>query len=229
LRLPRGAPVIVVHHLNNSRSQRILWLLEELGLDYEVVKHFRDPVTNLAPPELLAVHPLGKLPVIRDGDLVLAESGAIIAYVLERYGNGRLEPAVRTPERVRYLYWLHYTEGTAMPMLLLHVIFSQIEQAKVPFFIRPVTKGIAGRLKQMLVEPHLVRNFDLMEAELGKSEWFAGDKITAADIHLSFALEAAVARSGLDRRWPRLLGWLDRIHARPAYVRAVERGGPYQL
>jgi glutathione S-transferase len=229
LRLPRGAPVIVVHHLNNSRSQRILWLLEELGLDYEVVKHFRDPVTNLAPPELLAVHPLGKLPVIRDGDLVLAESGAIIAYVLERYGNGRLEPAVGTPERVRYLYWLHYTEGTAMPMLLLHVIFSQIEQAKVPFFIRPVTKGIAGRLKQMLVEPHLVRNFDLMEAELGKSEWFAGDKITAADIHLSFALEAAVARSGLDRRWPRLLGWLDRIHARPAYVRAVERGGPYQL
>lgn len=222
-------PVIVVHHLNNSRSQRILWLLEELGLDYEVVKHFRDPVTNLAPPELLAVHPLGKLPVIRDGDLVLAESGAIIAYVLERYGNGRLEPAAGSPERVRYLYWLHYTEGTAMPLLLLDVIFDQLEKAKVPFFIRPVTKGIAGRLKQMLVEPHLPRNFDLMEAELGKSAWFAGNEVTAADIHLSFALEAAVARSGLDRRWPRLLEWLDRIHARPAYVRAVERGGPYQL
>nr|WP_294520889.1 glutathione S-transferase [uncultured Rhodopila sp.] len=229
MRLPRGAVVIIVHHLNNSRSQRILWLLEELGLEYEVVKHVRDPVTHLAPPDLLTVHPLGKLPVIRDGDLVLAESGAIIAYVLERYGNGRLEPAAGTPERVRYLYWLHYTEGTAMPMLLLHVIFGQLEAAKVPFFIRPVTRGIAGRLKQMLVEPHLGRNFDLMEAELGKSEWFAGNEITAADVHLSFALEAAVARSGLDRRWPRLMGWLDRIHARPAYLRAIERGGPYQL
>jgi glutathione S-transferase len=221
--------MIVVHHLNNSRSQRILWLLEELGLDYEVVKHVRDPVTNLAPPELLSVHPLGKAPVIRDGDLVLAESGAIIEYVLERYGDGRLAPAVGTPERVRYLYWLHYTEGTAMPLLLLHVIFDQIEKAKVAFFIRPVTRGIAGRLKQMLVEPQLKRNYDMMEAELGKSEWFAGPEITAADIHLSFALEAAVSRSGLDRGWPRLMGWLDRIHARPAYLRAVERGGPYQL
>jgi glutathione S-transferase len=220
--------MIVVHHLNNSRSQRILWLLEELGLDYEVVKHQRDAVTNLAPPELLSVHPLGKLPVIRDGDLTLAESGAIIEYVLEQYGNGRLVPAVGTAERVRYLYWLHYTEGTAMS-LLLHVIFDQIEKAKVPFFIRPVTRGLAGRLKQMLVEPQLVRNFDLMEAELGKSDWFAGAEMTAADIQMSFALEAAAARSGLDGRRPRLMAWLDRIHARPAYVRAVERGGPYQL
>jgi glutathione S-transferase len=221
--------MIVVYHLNNSRSQRILWLLEELGLDYEVLKYFRDPVTNLAPPEMLAVHPLGKFPVIRDAEVTLAESGAIITYVLERYGNGRLEPAAGTPERVRYLYWLHYVEGTAMPLLLLHVIFDQIEKAKVPFFIRPVTRAIAGRLKQMLVEPQLVRNFDMMEAELGDSEWFAGAELTAADIQMSFALEAAASRSGLDRRWPRLMGWLDRIHARPAYVRAVERGGPYQL
>ena len=221
--------MIVVHHLNNSRSQRILWLLEELGLDYEVVKHVRDPVTSLAPPELLEVHPLGKAPVIRDGDLVLAESGAIIQYVLERYGNGRLEPAIGTPGRVRYLYWLHYTEGTAMPLLLLHVIFDQIEKAKVVFFVRPVTRAIAGRLKQMLVEPQLKRNFDLMEAELGKSDWFAGPEFTAADVQISFALEAAASRSGLDRRWPRLMGWLDRVHARPAYVRAVERGGPYTL
>jgi glutathione S-transferase len=221
--------MIVVHHLNNSRSQRILWLLEELGLDYEVVRHMRDPVTNLAPPELLSVHPLGKAPVIQDGDLTLAESGAIIEYILERYGNGRMEPAAGTPERVRYLYWLHYTEGTAMPLLLLHVIFDQIEKAKVPFFIRPVTRGIAGRLKQMLVEPQLTRNYDMMEAELGKSEWFAGPQLTAADVHISFALEAAASRSGLDRRWPRLTSWLDRIHTRPAWVRAVERGGPYQL
>jgi glutathione S-transferase len=221
--------MIVVHHLNNSRSQRILWLLEELGLDYEVIKHRRDPMTNLAPPDLLAVHPLGKLPVIRDGDLVLAESGAIIEYILQQYGDGRLVPDAGTPERVRYLYWMHYTEGTIMPMLLLHVIFDQIEKARVPFFIRPITKAIAGRVRGTLVDRQLPRNYDLMEAELGKSDWFAGHQITAADIHMSFALEAAVAKSGLDNRHPRLMEWLDRIHARPAYIRSVERGGPYKL
>lgn len=221
--------MIVVHHLNNSRSQRILWLLEELGLDYEVVKHQRDPVTNLAPPELIAVHPLGKMPVIRDGDLTLAESGAIIEYVLGRYGNGRLVPAAGTPERVRYLYWMHYAEGSGMPLLLLHVIFDQIEKARVPFFIRPVTRGLAARVRQMLVQPQLDRNFDFLEAELGANEWFAGPEMTAADIQMSFMLEAAAARSGLDDKRPKLMAWLDRIHARPAYARAIERGGPYQL
>ena len=221
--------MIVVHHLNNSRSQRILWLLEELGLDYEIVQHRRDPVTNLAPAEATLVHPVGKFPVIRDGELTLAESGAIIDYVLERYGNGRLVPAAGTPERVSYLYWLHYAEGTAMPLLLLHVVFDQIENAKVPFFIRPVTRAIGRRIKATLVQPQLERNFDFMEARLADQDWFAGAEMTAADIQMSFPIEAAVARSGLDARRPRLMDWLDRIHARPAYGRAVARGGPYQL
>jgi glutathione S-transferase len=221
--------MIVVHHLNHSRSQRILWLLEELGLPYDIVKYYRDPETNLAPPEVTHVHPLGKLPVIQDGDLTLAESGAIIDYILERYGDGRLVPAPGTPERVRYLYWLHYTEGSAMPVLLLRVIFDQIETARVPWLIRPLTRGLARRMKQMFIQPQLDRHLDFLEAELAGRDWFAGAAMTAADIQMSFALEGAAARAGLDGSRPRLMAFLDRIHARPAYQRAVERGGPYQL
>jgi len=221
--------MIRVHHLNNSRSQRVLWLLEELGLDYQITPHRRDPVTNLAPPEMLAVHPLGKLPVIVDGDLTLAESGAIIEYLLDRYGEGRLQPRAGTPERVRYLYWMHYAEGSAMPALLLKVVFDQIEAARVPFFIRPVTRGIAGRVKQTLVQPQLERQLDFLEAELRDHPWFAGDAISAADIQMSFPLECAAARAGLDLKRPRLMAWLERSHARPAYQRAIDRGGPYQL
>lgn len=221
--------MIVVHHLNNSRSQRILWLLEELGLDYEVVKYFRNPQTNRAPPEVAAVHGLGKLPVIRDADLTLAESGAIIEYLLERYGDGRLVPAPGTPERVRYLYWMHYAEGSGMPILLLRVIFDQIESARVPFFLRPFTRGIAARVKQALVQPELERHLDFLETELGDAPYFAGAEMTAADIQMSFALEAAAARAGLDAKRPALMAFLDRIHARPAYIRSIERGGPYQL
>jgi glutathione S-transferase len=221
--------MIRVHHLNNSRSQRVLWLLEELGLEYEITRHRRDPVTNLAPPEMLAVHPLGKLPVIVDGELTLAESGAILDYLLDRYGGGRLVPPHGTRERVRYLYWMHYAEGSAMPLLLLKVVFDQIDTARVPFFIRPVTRGIAGRVKQTLVQPQIERHLDFLAAELGDQPWFAGDAFTAADVQMSFPLEAAAARAGLDGRRPRLLAWLERIHARPAYQRAIARGGPYQL
>ncbi len=221
--------MIVLHHLNNSRSQRVLWLLEELGLDYEIIKHRRDPETNLAPPDLVQVHPLGKLPVIRDGALVLAESGAIIEYLLERYGGGRLVPPPGTPERVRYQYFMHYAEGSAMPVLLLKVVFDQIETAKVPFFIRPLTRGLAGRVKQVLVQPQLERHLDFMEAELGDSPWFAGEQMTAADLQMSFPVQAAAARAGLDGSRPRLMAWLDRIQSRPAYLRSIERGGPYQL
>ena len=221
--------MIVVHHLNNSRSQRILWLLEELGLPYEIVQHVRDPATNLAPPGALDVHPLGKLPVISDDGVTLAESGAIIEYLLQRYGYGRLAPPVGSPEWVRYTYWMHYAEGSAMPVLLLRVVFDQIEVAPVPFFIRPVTRGLARRVRQMLVQPQLDRHLDFLEAELGDRDWFAGEAMTAADIQMSFPLEGAAARAGLDGTRPRLLAWLDRIHARPAYQRAVERGGPYRL
>jgi glutathione S-transferase len=221
--------VIVVHHLNNSRSQRVLWLLEELGTPYEVKRYQRDAKTMLAPPELRAVHPLGKSPVIEDGGNLIAESGAIIEYLVESYGGGRFIPAAGTPERLRYRYWLHFAEGTAMPPLLLKLIFDRIERGPMPFFVRPFARAIAGRAKNAMVLPNLERNLDYMEAELDKSAWFAGDEFSAADIQMSFPLEAARARGGLDDKRPKLMAFLERIHARPAYLRALERGGKYEL
>jgi len=220
---------IVVHHLNNSRSQRVLWLLEELGLRYEVKRYQRDPQTMLAPPELRAVHPLGKSPVIEDGDLKLAESGAILEYLATRYGEGRLVPAAGTPERLRYSYWMHYAEGSAMPPLLMKLVFKRIESGPMPFFVRPVARGIARRVLGTFVEPNIARHLDYMEGELAARPWFAGEAFSAADIQMSFPLEAAAARGGLDGRRPNLTGFLERIHARPAYQRALESGGAYAL
>lgn len=221
--------MIIVHHLNNSRSQRVLWILEELGVPYEIKHYQRDRATMLAPPELRAVHPLGKSPVITDGALTLAESGAILEYLAEKYGAGRLVPAAGTPERLRYTYWMHYAEGSAMPPLLMRLVFNRIERTPAPFFIRPITRAIAQRATNTFVAPNLKLHLDYMEAELGKHEWFAGAYFTAADIQMSFPLEAASVRAGLDSSRPKLWAFLERIHARPAYQRALEKGGPYAL
>jgi glutathione S-transferase len=221
--------MIIVHHLNNSRSQRVLWLLEELGLEYEIRRYQRDPKTMLAPPSLRAVHPLGKSPVITDGAMTLAESGAIIEYVVDRYGDGRLAPATGTPERLRYTYWLHYAEGSAMSPLLLKLIFDRIETAPMPFFARPIARAIAGRAKSSFIEPQIALHLTYMESELAKQRWFAGNEFSAADIQMSFPIEAAAARAGLDASRPKLVAFLDRIHARPAYQRALERGGEFAL
>ncbi len=221
--------MITVHHLNHSRSQRILWLLEELGLDYEIQRYERDRKTMLAPPSLRAVHPLGKSPVITDGELTLAESGAIIDYLIERYGAGRLAPAAGTPARLRYTYWLHYAEGSAMSPLLLKLVFDKIETAPMPFFIRPIAKAISGKAKRSFIEPQIRQHLDYLEAELSQAEWFAGGAFSGADIQLSFVLEAAAARGGLDATRPHLMSFLQRIHARPAYRRAIERGGEYSV
>ncbi|HZX29118.1 MAG TPA: glutathione S-transferase [Telluria sp.] len=221
--------MIVVHHLNNSRSQRILWLLEELGLEYELRKYERDPKTMLAPPELRAVHPLGKSPVITDGGVTVAESGAIIEYLIERYGAGRLVPPPGTPEKRRWTYWLHYAEGSAMTPLLMKLVFDRIETAPMPFFAKPVARAIAQKAKASYVMPQIASHLAYLEGELAKSTWFAGPEFTAADIQLSFVLEAAAARGGLDARYPHLVSFLKEIHARPAYRRAIERGGEYAL
>jgi glutathione S-transferase len=221
--------MITVHHLNNSRSQRILWLLEELGVPYEIKRYQRDPKTMLAPPELRAVHPLGKSPVITDGELTLAESGAIIEYLADRYGAGTLIPAHGTLERLRCNYWLHYAEGSAMPPLLLKLVFRKVETAPAPFFVKPIAKGIAHKVMSSFVDPQLKLHLDYLEGELGKHEWFVGDTFSVADIQLSFPLEAFAARGGLDADYPRLSAFLQRIHARPAYQRALERGGEYRL
>ncbi len=218
--------MITVHHLNNSRSQRILWLLEETGTEYEIKRYQRDPQTMLAPPELRAVHPLGKSPVITDGELTLAESGAIVEYLAGRYGDWLL-PAAGSPERLRCTYWLHFAEGSAMPPLLLKLVFDKMETAPMPFFAKPIARGIAGKVKSAFINPQLLQNLDYLEGELGKSEWFAGDTFSAADIQMSFPLEAAASRGGLDASRPRLKAFLERIHARPAYRRALERGGEY--
>ena len=221
--------MITVHHLNNSRSQRILWLLEELGVTYEIKRYQRDPKTMLAPAELKRVHPLGKSPVITDGELTLAESGAIIEYLAERYGDGRLLPPAGSPERLRCSYWLHYAEGSAMPPLLLKLVVNRIRTAPAPFFVKPIARSIADKVDRTFTDPQLKLHLDYLEGALGEHEWFVGDALSAADIQLSFPLEAFAARGGLDSGYPRLGAFLKRIHARPAYRRALERGGGYQL
>ncbi|MDB5910144.1 MAG: glutathione S-transferase [Massilia sp.] len=221
--------MIVAHHLNNSRSQRILWLLEELALEYEISKYQRDPETMSAPPELRAIHPLGKSPVITDGDVTVAESGAIIEYLLERYGNGRLIPAAGTPDRLRYTHFLHYAEGSAMTPLLMKLVFDRVETSPMPFFAKPIAHEISQKVNSSYITPQIVQHLSYMEAELGKSAWFAGDEFSAADIQISFVLEAAASRGGLGEECPRLMAFLERIHARPAYLRALERGGKYDF
>ena len=219
--------MITVHHLNNSRSQRVLWLLEEFGVGYEVKHYQRDAKTMLAPPALLAVHPLGKSPIIVDGTVTLAESGAIIEYLVDRYGGGRLIPPAGTPERLSYTYWLHYAEGSAMPPLLLKLVFDRVANSPAPWPISALARHIAGTVQKSFIGPQLKRHLDYMEAALAAHSWFAGEEFTAADVQMSFPLEAAASRAGLDASRPRLTAFLDRIHARDAYQRALERGGPY--
>ncbi len=218
--------MITVHHLNNSRSQRILWLLEELGQPYEVKRYERNAQTMLAPPELHAVHPLGKSPVITDGAHTIAETGAIVDYLIGTYGNGRLIPAADTEDRLRYTYWLHFAEGSAMPPLVMTLVFGALP-ARVPFFIRPVAKLISDNVQKSFLNPNLAAQHDLMEAELARSAWFAGADFTAADVMMSFPVEAGATRGEGLGRHPKLKVWLATIHARPAYQAALKKGGAY--
>ncbi len=221
--------MLIVHHLENSRSQRVLWLLEELGVEYEIKRYERDKKTMLAPRELREVHPLGKSPVITEDGQTIAESGAIVEYLVERHGQGRLVPPAGAPEKLRYTYWLHYAEGSAMPPLLLKLVFERMKTGPVPFLVRPIVRGVADKVLTMFVNPQLKLHVEYMESELGKHEWFAGQELTAADIQMSFPLEAAQARAAADLKTPNITAFLEKIHARPAYQRALERGGPYAL
>jgi glutathione S-transferase len=217
--------MLTVHHLNNSRSQRVIWLLEELGVPYEIKHYQRDAKTMLAPPELKAVHPLGKSPVITDGADTVAETGAIIDYILTRYGEGRLVPPAGTPEKLRYTYWLHFAEGSAMPPLVMTLVFGEMPK-RMPALLRPVGRLIAGTAQKSYLGPAINAQLDLIEAELTRSANFAGDELTGADIMMSFPVEAAASRIGLGPR-TKLTAWLQAIHARPAYQRALQQGGPY--
>jgi len=221
--------MLLVHHLENSRSQRILWLLEELGVEYEMKRYGRDKQTGLAPPELKEVHPLGKAPVIVDNGVTVAESGAIIEYLVHTYDEGKLHPAVGTPEWRSYTYWMHYAEGTFMPLMIISLILGRIESAPMPFFVRPIAKGIAGKVRAAYLDANVRNNLEFMEQALSESPWFCGDSFTAADVQMSFALEAAEVRTDLAAAYPHLADFLRTVRARPAYKAALDRGGHYEL
>ena len=221
--------MLVVHHLENSRSQRILWLLEELGLEYEMKRYGRDKQTGLAPPELKDVHPLGKAPVIVDNGVTVAESGAIIEYLVQAYDDGTLHPAAGTADWRTYTYWMHYAEGTFMPLMIIALILGRIETAPMPFFVKPIAKGIAGKVRASYLDANISSNLAFMEQTLTESTWFCGDKFTAADVQMSFALEAAEVRTNLSRSYPHLADFLINVRARPAYKAALDRGGHYEL
>jgi glutathione S-transferase len=206
--------VLKIHHLNNSRSQRILWLLEELGLDYEIVFYKRDPTTNLAPPELKAVHPLGKSPVITDGDITIAESGAIVDYVIDKYGKGRLQPPKDSPAHVTYNEWLHYAEGSAMLPLMLNLYTMRLGDASEPLKPR--------------ITSEIDNNLSYLSAALGDKPFLLGDELTGADIQNSFVVEVA-KNFGVLAKYPNLTAYVERMHARPAYKAALEKGGAYGI
>ena len=223
--------MITLHHLENSRSQRVLWLLEELGVEYEVTRYERDPVTSLAPSTLRDVHPLGKSPVITDGDTTVAESGAIVEYLVERYDDdGRLQPDPDDAAAQNdYRYYMHYAEGTVMPLLIIGLLLRRVDNAKMPFFVKPIARGITGKIRDGYLDANLARNLEFMESELERKPWFAGNRFTAADIHMSFVVEGLNVSTDLSARYPKLAAFLARCHATPTYQRALERGGPFKL
>ena len=206
--------MIKVHHLNDSRSQRVLWLLEELGLPYEVVRYERDARTRLAPATLRAIHPLGKSPVIQDGDLVVIESGAIIDYVIRRHGGGRLAPDAASADYDRYQQWLHYAEGSAMLPLMLNMYVGRLGEAGAPLHPR--------------IQSEIANHLSYVDQSLAGREFFVGDSLTGADIQMSFVPEVAKAMGKL-ADYPNMAAWIGRMHARPAWKTALDKGGPYAL
>ena len=219
--------MIVVHHLENSRSQRILWLLEELGLAYEVKRYERDKQTNLAPKALLKVHPTGKSPVIEDAGAAIAETGAIVEHLIEERGAGRLAPARGTPDWRRYRYWMHAAEGSYMPPLVLTLMLGRMETAPMPFFARPIARKLTGAVREGYLNHTIAGLFGYLDAELAKSAFLAGDDLTGADIMMSFPAEAMLQRGPDALKAKRIRAYVETLHARPAYKRALERGGPY--
>ncbi len=217
---------ITLHHLENSRSHRILWLLEELALPYEFKRYPRNPRTMRAPPELRELHPLGKAPIVTVGERVLAESGAIIEELVEGVGEGRLKPAAGSSEAGQYRYWLHFAEGSMMAPLLLALIFGKLRAAKAPFFVKPVIKGLCDKVDDQFTNAEIERLFAFVERHLGEHPWFAGAEFTAADIQMSYPVESGLTRARLKDGHPNIDAWLAKIRARPAYQTALDKGGP---
>ena len=219
--------MLVVHHLNNSRSQRVLWALEELNVPYEVKRYERDLKTNLAPASLKKIHPLGKSPVITDGDITIAESGAIIEYLAQTYNKDKFIPNNESEAYRQYLYWLHFAEGTLMPQLLLKLVLAKIVKNSPPFFIKPIAKGIVNKVMAGYVEPNLTANFDFIESHLKNNRWFAGDMLSGADIQMSFPLEAWAFSDAGNQNYPEIKAYVKRFQDRAAYKNALKSGGAY--
>ena len=223
---------LIVHHLETSRSHRVLWLLEELGVPYELKTYRRDPKTRLASPELKAVHPLGKSPVITHGELVVAESGAILEYLADAFADqappdlAQMVPAKGTPAHLRCRFWMHYAEGSLMNWLLMKLVFMSIPKQPMPFLVKPIARAICQQVQQKLIDPNLATALPFMEQELSSRPWFAGEHLTLADFQMSFAVEAALSRASGAITYPFLQAWLERVHQRPAYQRALRKGGP---
>lgn len=219
--------MIIVHHLNNSRSQRILWLLEELNVEYEIKRYERDPVTIRAPQSLKEIHPLGKSPVIQDGDIVVAESGAIIEYLVRQYGSEQFMPEENTQAYRDYIYWLHFAEGSLMPPLLMKMVFDKLKQSPMPFFVKPIAKKISDKVMTTFVSPEIKQLLAYIDSYLGEREWFAGEHLSGADFQMSFPLEACVARGTVGQNHPNILAFVQRFQARVAYLAAFDKGGDY--
>lgn len=224
--------MITVHHLETSRSQRVLWLLEELGVPYELKVYQRDKATKLAPPELKKIHPLGKSPVITDNGEVIAESGAIVEYLVETYGAqaggdlAHLQPARGTPEYRQCRFWMHYAEGSLMNWLVMKLVFMTIPTQPMPFFVKPIAKALCGTVQEKLIDPNVNTALDFIEQHLATHRWFAGEHLTMADFQMSFAVEAALSRASKSGAHPHLNAYQQRMEARPAYQRGIAKGGP---
>ncbi|MAE35191.1 MAG: glutathione S-transferase [Oceanospirillaceae bacterium] len=220
--------MVTLHHLENSRSQRILWLLEELGIEYEIKLYKRDPKTNLAPDELKAIHPLGKSPLITDGGKVIAESAVIVNYLIRNYDkDGRFTTAPDSEAAQQNEYWLHFAEGSLMPYLVMSLVFTKVKTAPMPFFVRPVAKGIADQVMKSFISPNVENSLRFIEDHLSKNMWFAGENMSASDFQMIFPLEAAMTRSGIASKLPAINAWVKKVHALPAYQNALKKGGPY--
>jgi glutathione S-transferase len=217
--------MIIVHHLNLSRSHRIIWLLEELGLEYELKTYPRDPKTRLGPKEMYQIHPLGKFPVITDGDVTLAESGAIIEYILFKYGAGRLKPVEGSPEWVQYLYWLHFAEGSFMPIVITQLILNMVYKTS-PFLIKPISAAIRAKVNKGYTTPRLTGMLNYLEATLAKNTWLTGEEFSAADINMGLSVLLSNLHKAKDADRPHLRQYVQRLEQRPAYIRTLEVAGP---
>lgn len=218
--------MITLHHLNNSRSQRVLWLLEELGLEYQIKSYQRDAETNLAPATLKLVHPLGKSPIITDDEITIAESGAIIEYLVSTFAPETLKPELGTAEHRQYVYWMHFAEGTLMPPMVAKLVFDKVRSQAKPFFVKAIANKIADKVMAAYFGPIIQSNMGFINTHLQHNQWFAGDKISGADFQMSFPLEASVAR-GAANGYPHIVDYISRVHNRDAYKRALQKGGQY--